>query len=119
MNTTPSVPVTKTPASAPIGAALAAAAVAAIQVIAPMATGTQPNYALIAATGLVVFLSSLGMALFHLQIPSAIQQAAVTEVTAGITAGIAAIATHSHPVAVEPLPAKPTEPAASGPVGGP
>lgn len=98
----------KTPASAPIGALLAGAAVAAVQAIIPLATGTTPNVALMIATGIIVFGATLAAALYHLQLPSDVQQAAITEVTALITAAVSA---HTHPVVTVAPPAVNANPA--------
>ena len=77
-------PTPTTPASAPIGAVLAAAAVAAIQAVIPLSNGVQPNYALMAATFLVVFGSTLAMALYHVQVPSPVQQVATAQLSTAL-----------------------------------
>jgi len=59
-----------------------------VQAIVPLSNGVQPNYALMAATFLVVFGSTLAMALYHVQVPSPIQHAAIAETAAAITSAL-------------------------------
>ena len=99
-NPTPSP--SSTPASAPIGAVLAGAAVLAIQAIVPISNGVQPNYALMAATFLVVFGANLVASLYHVQVPSPIQQGVIAEVAALVETAVSA---HTHAVTVMPAPA--------------
>ena len=100
----PSPTPSSTPTSAPIGAVLAAAAVAAIQAIVPLSNGVQPNYALILATGLVVGGATLVASLYHVQIPSPVQRAAITEVASLVETAVNA---HTHAIAVTTAPLAP------------
>jgi hypothetical protein len=98
----PTPPPSSTPASAPIGAILAGAAVTAVQAIVPLSNGVQPNYALMAATFLVVFGATLAMALYHVQVPSPIQGAVVAATAAAITSALDARAVPAQPQRVIP-----------------
>ena len=100
----PSPVPSSTPASAPIGAALSGAAVLAIQAIVPMSNGVQPNYALMAATFIVVFGATLVASLYHVQIPSPVQRAAITEVASLVETAVNA---HTHAIAVTTAPLAP------------
>lgn len=95
----------KTPASAPISAAIGGAAVLAIQAIIPLSTGAQLNYALMAATFIVTFGTTLYSALYHIQVPSPIQRNAIAEVAGLVTAAVSA---HTHTLTV-PQPPIPVE----------
>lgn len=109
-------PPARTPASASISGIINAAAVAAIEAIVPYAQGANPNWALLAATFIVVFGGTFAASLYHLQIPSPLQQVGIASLASLLTPVLDRLQTPPAAPTVVVQPAIPAPAAPAAPV---
>ena len=89
-----------TPLSAPIGSLIAGAAVSAITAIGPYTSGARINWALTASVFIVTFGAVLAGSLYHVQIPSPVQQASTAVLATALDSAMTKLANQAPPTVI-------------------